>query len=185
MRPAPTGKPTGTPSTQRTDRETSAKVPARTAPLTTLGQVPWSEIKDSTGSADAIPLLLNSVAWGDEQTARTALTELRRRICQFGFVVEQATAATVPFLWELAQLPHVTVRPQIIQLLRSIADARQWESTAAVYPKLLNRRENPVVWERAARRAVRDRRGVLPGLLAEEDAELARATTELARSLGE
>ncbi|MFF3332445.1 hypothetical protein ACFYWX_23265 [Streptomyces sp. NPDC002888] len=181
MRPAPTGKP----STQRTDRDAPAGGPARTTPLMTLGQVPWSEIKDSTGSAAAIPLLLNSVAWGDEETARTALAELRSRVCQYGFVVEQATAATVPFLWELAQLPHVTCRPQIIQLLRSIADARQWESTAAVYPKLLNRRENHVVWERAARRAVRDRRAVLPRLLAEDDVEVARATTELARTLGE
>ncbi|WP_367326054.1 hypothetical protein [Streptomyces sp. HUAS ZL42] len=164
MCPAPTGKPS--------------------TPLKTLDQVPWSEIKDSTGSAAAIPILLSSVAWGDEQTARAALDDLRRRVCQYGFVVEQATAATVPFLWELAQLPQVTCRPQIIELLKCIADARQWESTAAVYPKLLNHRENHVVWERAARRAVHDRRGDLPRLLAEEDAEITRATTELARALG-
>ncbi|CAM5636220.1 AbaA OS=Streptomyces violarus OX=67380 GN=FHS41_000129 PE=4 SV=1 [Streptomyces violarus] len=51
------------------------------------------------------------------------------------------------------------------------------------YSKLLNRRENPVVWERAARQAVRARRGELGRLMADEDAEIARATTELARSL--
>ncbi|WP_328504792.1 hypothetical protein OG828_03350 [Streptomyces sp. NBC_00457] len=149
-----------------------------------LGRVPWDEIKDSTGSAAAIPLLLNSVAWGDAATARSALDELRTRICQYGFVVEQATPATVPFLWELAQLPHVTCRAQIIQLLRSIADARQWESTAAVYPKLLHHRENPVVWERQARQAVRARRGELGRLMNDEDAEIAQATTELARAIG-
>ncbi|MFB7334571.1 hypothetical protein FNH09_13305 [Streptomyces adustus] len=181
MRPAPTAQP----STQRTDSDAPARGVARTAPLMALGQVPWHEIRDSSGSAAAIPLLLNSVAWGDAETARSALDDLRKRICQFGFVVEQATAATVPFLWELARLPHVTCRAQIIRLLGNIADARQWESTAAVYPKLLNHHENHVVWERKARQAVHARRAELCHLMAEDDAEIARATTELARALGE
>ena len=116
-------------------------------PLRNLEHVSWDEIKDSKGSAHDIPFLLNSVARGDAATARAALQDLRERICQFGFVVEQATAATVPFLWELAELPQVTCRVQIIQLLKDIADARQWERTAAAYPKLLNRRENWVGWE--------------------------------------
>ncbi|MFE9172276.1 hypothetical protein ACFYNZ_22835 [Streptomyces kebangsaanensis] len=181
MRTAPTHQP----STQRTDRATPPTGVAATTPLSALERVPWSEIKDSTGSAADIPLLLAGVACGDAVTARAALEELRRRICQYGFVVEQATAATVPFLWELAQLPRVTCRPQIIQLLKNIADARQWESVAAVYPKVLSRRENPVVWERRARQAVRARSGVLPTLLADRDQDIARATTELADALAE
>ncbi|MET9148841.1 hypothetical protein [Streptomyces sp. NPDC004042] len=177
MRTAPTEQP----STQRTDRATHAAP----ASLSALGQVPWSDIRDSTGSAVGIPPLLRSMARGDADTARAALKELRGRICQYGFVVEQATAPTVPFLWELARTPQVTCRPQIIQLLRSIADARQWESVAAVYPKLLNHRENPVVWERRARQAVRARSGALRELLAEQDGEISRATTELADALAE
>ncbi|MFI2645462.1 hypothetical protein [Streptomyces sp. NPDC018610] len=177
--------PTEQPSTQRTDRATPSTGASAGAPLAALGQVPWSDIRDSTGSAAAIPQLLRRVARGDAASARAALEELRRRVCQYGFVVEQATAATVPFLWELAQLPHVTCRPQIIQLLKSIADARQWESVAAVYPKLLNHRENPAVWECRARQAVRARRGALRTLMAEPDGELARATTELADALAE
>ncbi|MGW5128535.1 hypothetical protein ACWEQ7_31750 [Streptomyces sp. NPDC004069] len=155
----------------------------RGTPLSTLGQVPWSDIRDSTGSAADIPLLLREVASGDAGTARAALDELRGRICQYGFVVEQATAATVPFLWELLRLPHVTCRPRIIRLLRGIAEARQWESVAAVYPKLLNHRENPVVWERRARQAVRARRDALPALLDDRDRETAEATAELAAAL--
>lgn len=173
------------PSNERTSHPESTTGVARTAPLMALSRVPWGEIQDSTGCAAAIPLLLNSVAWGDSDTASAALGELRRRICQYGFVVEQATAATVPFLWELAQLPQVTCRAEIIQLLRSIAGARQWESTAAVYPKLLNHRENPVVWERQARQAVRARSGALRLLMDEDDTEIARATSELARILNE
>jgi hypothetical protein len=178
MRTAPTPQP----STERTDTPTWS---TRSAPLAGLDQVPWDEIQDSRGSAAAIPVLLDRIARGDAETARAALGELRRRVCQYGFVVEQATAATVPFLWELAQRPRVTCRAQIIELLGSIADARQWESTAAVYPKLLNRRENPVVWERAARSAVRARRGAIERLMAEDDTEITRAATELVRRLGE
>ena len=183
MRTAPEDQP----STERTDDPIPSNKATRTTPLAALSRVPWRDIRDSTGSAAAVPLLLNRVASGDDATARAALGELRKRICQYGLVVEQATAATVPFLWELARLPQVTCRAEIIELLRNIADARQWETTAAIYPKLLNHRENPVVWERQARQAVRARRGDLHRLLAEADAgtEIARATTELARALGE
>ncbi|WP_328778647.1 hypothetical protein OIE52_45850 [Streptomyces canus] len=173
------------PSNERTSRPVPPTGVAPTTPLAALSRVPWAEIQDSTGCAAAIPLLLNSVAWGDPDTAGAALVDLRKRICQYGFVVEQATAATVPFLWELAQLPQVTCRAEIIQLLRSIAGARQWESTAAVYPKLLNHRENPVVWERQARQAVRAKNGALSRLMADDDSEIAHATTELARTLDE
>ncbi|MEU1852834.1 hypothetical protein ABZ499_27055 [Streptomyces sp. NPDC019990] len=181
MRSASTEDPSSSERPQRPDAPTGV---ARNTPLSALDRVPWEDIKDSTGSAATIPLLLNGIASGDAETARSALNDLRKRICQFGFVVEQATAATVPFLWELAKLPQVTCRAQIIQLLTCIADARQWESTAAVYPKLLNRRDNPVVWERAARQAVRARRDELGRLMTDADTEIARATSELARSLG-
>ncbi|MEU5364280.1 hypothetical protein ABZ354_12455 [Streptomyces sp. NPDC005925] len=179
MRTAPTHQT----SNPRTARETLTTEKTGTGPLAALDQVPWHQIQDSTGSAAAIPGLLVHLASEDAETARTALGELRKRICQYGFVVEQATAATVPFLWELAQVPRVTCRPQIIQLLKNIADARQWESIATAYPKLLNHRENPVVWEQKARQAVRSRRGALEHLMDENDTEIARATTELARAL--
>jgi hypothetical protein len=157
---------------------------ATTKPLTAVGRVSWSEMRDSTGSATAIPLLLSGVASGNTETATTALKDLRERICQYGFVVEQATAATVPFLWELAQLPQVTCRAQILHLLKNIADTRQWESIAGAYPKLLNHRENPAVWERAAREAVHAHQDALDVLMSDDDTEIAHATTELARALG-
>ncbi|MGW0580354.1 hypothetical protein ACWD25_31345 [Streptomyces sp. NPDC002920] len=122
----------------------------RTALLDDLGHVPWPEIQDTTGSAAAIPSLLTAVARGDADTAGRALGQLRRRICRYGFVVDQATAATVPFLWELVRLPQVTCRVEILRLLKSIADARQWETTAAAYPKLLSHPGDHVAWEREA-----------------------------------
>ncbi|MEH0573755.1 MULTISPECIES: hypothetical protein [Streptomyces] len=155
----------------------------RTAPLKDLGHVPWPEIKDSTGSAADIPILLTTVARGDADSAGSALGQLRRRICQFGFVVDEATAATVPFLWELVRLPQVTCRAEILRLLKSIADTRQWETTAAAYPKLLHHPDDYVGWERAARDAVHAQRDVLRQLLTEPDTEIVRATTELAETL--
>ncbi|WP_320779960.1 hypothetical protein [Streptomyces sp. CRN 30] len=178
MCPAPTQQP----STQRTELRPPTAGPAV---LRGLDRIPWAEIQDSSGSAAAVPALLGRVAGDDPEAALAALAELRGRVCQYGFVVEQATAATVPFLWELAQHPGVTCRAQIIRLLKNIADARQWESTAAVYPKLLNHRENPVVWERAARQAVRARRAALERLMADDDTEVTRVTSELARVIGE
>ncbi|MFF2997882.1 hypothetical protein ACFVTC_25530 [Streptomyces sp. NPDC057950] len=151
--------------------------------LKDLERVPWRELQDSTGAATDIPSLLTAITSGDAETAVDALARLRQRICQYGFVVDQATAATVPFLWELAQLPQVACRVQILRLLKNIADARQWESTAMAYPKLLNRRENYVGWEREARRAVRDHHGTLQRLLAEPDKEVVQATRELASAL--
>ncbi|MFI9648213.1 hypothetical protein ACIHAA_18200 [Streptomyces sp. NPDC052040] len=152
-------------------------------PLKGLERVPWDAIKDSSGSAEAIPLLLRTVARGDASAARAALRDLRSRICQYGFVVDQATAATVPFLWELARLPQVTCRVQIVRLLKSIADARQWESTASVYPKLLKHRHDYVGWERQARHAVHADHGTLRQLLTEPDIELVEAASELASAL--
>ncbi|MFF3663300.1 hypothetical protein [Streptomyces olivochromogenes] len=153
--------------------------------LKNLRDVPWRELQDSTGSATGIPFLLAAITTGDEATAVAALARLRQRICQYGFVVDQATAATVPFLWELAQLPQVPCRVQVLQLLKSIAAARQWESTAVAYPKLLNRRENYVGWEREARRAVRAHRETIQRLLDEPDKELVQAARELASALAD
>ena len=155
-------------------------------PPITLGdvtRVPWHDMRDATGSAAAIPFLLAALASGDTAASNTALTGLRNRICRYGFVVDQATAVTVPFLWDLVQRPQVTCRAQILHLLRNIAGARQWETTAAAYPKLRHRHGDHIAWEDAARRAVRDHRDAIPRLLADRDTELVRATEELATTL--
>ncbi|SNX66008.1 hypothetical protein SAMN06272735_7851 [Streptomyces sp. TLI_55] len=162
-------------------QETVGCLPQATT-LRDVGLVPWGDIEDSTGSAAAIPYLLAAIASGDEAAARDALDRLRYRICRHGFVVGQATAVTVPFLWDLVRRPQTTCRAQILRLLRNIADARQWETTAAAYPKL-RRHGHHVEWESAARRAVRSGRGVIPGLLTEPDVELVDATKALASTL--
>lgn len=155
-------------------------------PPTSLGdvtRVPWREIKDTTGSAAAIPFLLAALASGDDAAARTALYGLQNRICRSGFVVDEATAVTVPFLWDLAQRPQVTCRAQILRLLRNIAVTRQWETATAAYPKLRRRHGDHIAWESAARQAVRAHSVAIERLLRERDAELVHATEELASAL--
>lgn len=153
--------------------------------LRDVGLISWRDIEDASGSAAAIPFLLAAVASGDEPAARNALERLQHRICQYGFVVGQATAVTVPFLWDLAQRPQTACRAQILRLLRNIAAARQWETIAAAYPKLRRLHGDHVEWESAARSAVRAQRGVIPLLLAERDAEVVHATRELAATLAD
>ncbi|GHD25242.1 hypothetical protein [Streptomyces galbus] len=157
--------------------------------LDDLALVPWPEIKDCAGPASGIPSLLTTLARGDEPAATSALAQLRDRVCRYGFVVDQATAPTVPFLWDLVQLPHLGCRARILRLLDEIAHARQWETTAATYPKLLHYPEDYVGWERAAREAVRAGRAVLDALLADPttaaDPDLARAATDLATTLSD
>lgn len=151
--------------------------------LQDVGRVAWQDIEDSSGSAAAIPFLLAAIASGDAAAALNALDRLRHRICRHGFVVGQATAVTVPFLWDLAQRPRTTCRVQILLLLRDIADARQWEITAAAHPKIRRRHGAYVEWESAARHAVRAQRGALVRLMAEQDTELVHATQALASTL--
>ncbi|MGI5451629.1 hypothetical protein ACQEWB_00240 [Streptomyces sp. CA-249302] len=153
--------------------------------LQDVGLISWRDMEDVSGSAAAIPFLLAAVASGDPAAARDALERLRQRICQYGFVVGQATAVTVPILWDLAQRPQITCRAQILRLLRDIAGARQWATTAAAHPKIHRHHGDHVEWEHAARRAVRAQRGAIPRLLAEPDAEVVHATKELAATLAE
>ncbi|MFC8516509.1 hypothetical protein [Streptomyces sp. NPDC057257] len=161
---------------------TDRKIPAA---LHDVGLVSWRDIEDVSGSAAAIPFLLAAVASGDAPAARDALDRLQHRICQYGFVVGQATAVTVPFLWDLAQRPQITCRAEILRLLRDIAGARQWATTAAVYPKLHRHHGAHIEWEHAARRAVRAERGAIARLLTERDADVVHATKELAATLAE
>ncbi|WP_329331557.1 hypothetical protein OG866_02200 [Streptomyces sp. NBC_00663] len=172
------------PLTELSSGEESVRRSDQATTLRDVGLVPWGDIEDSTGSAAAIPYLLAAIASGDAAAAHDALGRLRHRICRNGFVVGQATAVTVPFLWDLARRPQTTCRAQILRLLRNIADARQWEIMAAAYPKL-RRHGDHVEWESAARRAVRAQRGAIPRLLAERDDELVDATKALAAMLAD
>jgi hypothetical protein len=143
--------------------------------------VRWDELGASSGSAAGVPSLLARVAWGGAAEALLALDELRFRLCRDGIAVEEATAAAVPLLWELAQAPQVTRRAEILRFLHEIWCNRAWSATAANSPGYALKLE----WERSAHRAIRAGVSAARRLLLDPDVEVARPARLLAAALEE
>ncbi|MES9537352.1 MULTISPECIES: hypothetical protein [unclassified Actinomadura] len=124
------------------------------------------------------------VAWGGPAESALALDDLRFRLCRDGIAVEEATAAAVPLLWELAQAPQVACRSEILRFLHEIWCSRAWSRAAAESPGSPDYvlKAN---WERSAHRAVRA--GVLTArrLVLDPDIEVAWAAQQLVTALGE
>jgi len=150
--------------------------------------VRWGDLRDARHApAGEIPPLLSRVAYGGVETALAALDELGDRICGLGFVVGEVTAATVPFLLELAAAPRLTCRAELLELLGNIVRADQWHSAAAAagggpgrpsYAEQLD-------WEVASRAAVLAGRPTAETLAASVRPEEAGAARELLRAMDE
>ncbi|MFC8419987.1 hypothetical protein ACFUN7_03715 [Streptomyces sp. NPDC057236] len=148
--------------------------------LKRVARVPWAKLSDSQGSAQGIPALLSTLAWGDQESASAALDELSDRVCALGFVVSEATAHVVPFLVELADDSAGRHRADILALLAGIHAARQWESTAAAATgKDAEKYQEKVAWEAAGRSAVAAGLEVFRRLLDDPDPDVARAARDL------
>ncbi|MFJ9721304.1 hypothetical protein ACIRP3_00960 [Streptomyces sp. NPDC101209] len=152
-----------------------------------LQRVQWTRLHAAGGaSARAVPALLSKAAWSDRDTARLAVDELGDLVCELGFVVQEATAPTVPFLVELAGAPHVLCKADVLELLRKIFIGRQWSAashtfSSGTYIHLAQQLE----WETAAQEAVRAGRHVYDGLLSSVDPDVAQAAAKLLRSFAE
>jgi hypothetical protein len=143
--------------------------------------VSWGELGESSGSAAGVPSLLAKVAWGGPADSLLALDDLRFRLCRDGIAVEEATAAAVPLLWELAQAPQVTCRPEILRFLHEIWCSRAWSRAAANSPEYALK----VEWERSAHRAVRAELVAARRLLLDPDSEVAQAARLLLTAIDE
>ncbi|MFJ4838283.1 hypothetical protein [Streptomyces sp. NPDC088746] len=86
--------------------------------LRDMRHVQWHELRHAQGSASQVPGLLSRIAWGDSESAEDALSDLGRWIG--AMAVFDATAATVPFLWELAAMESVKDRVGVLGLLGTI-----------------------------------------------------------------
>ncbi|MFF5790195.1 hypothetical protein ACFY8P_35130 [Streptomyces sp. NPDC012693] len=153
--------------------------------LRSVSGVRWGELRDATGAAAGrIPSLLSRIAYGDEDTARTAVDDLGDAICALGFVVGEATAPTVPFLLELVGSPHMARKAELLDLLGSICRTDQWHSAAAAAQ---NREHDTTYqqqpgWEAASRTAVHAGRSVIEGVASSvrpEEATPARKLLQL------
>ncbi|MEU8122202.1 hypothetical protein AB0C21_26145 [Spirillospora sp. NPDC049024] len=113
-----------------------------------------------------------------------ALDDLRFRLCRDGIAVEEATAAAVPLLWELAQAPQVACRSEILRFLHEIWCSRAWSRAAADSPGSPDH-VLKAGWERSAHRAVGA--GVLAArrLVLDPDIEVGRVAQRLLAALGE
>ncbi|MEU7696723.1 hypothetical protein [Streptomyces sp. NPDC039028] len=135
--------------------------------LRSLSGVRWGALRDATGAAaGGIPPLLSRIAYGDEDTARTAIDDLGEAVCALGFVVGEATAPTVPFLLELVGSPHVPCKAELLDLLGSICQTGQWHSAASANqdPKQNASYQQQTGWETTSRAAVYAGRSVIEGV---------------------
>ncbi|MGW2395921.1 hypothetical protein ACWCYY_05155 [Kitasatospora sp. NPDC001664] len=146
--------------------------------------VRWHELQDACGPARDVPDLLSRAAWGDAPSSRDAIDRLKDHICELGFVVREATAPAIPFLVELAEAPHIQCRPEILDLLLSIARANQWSNAAAAMPS--DRAGNyaePLDWERACRSALHDAAPSLQKLASSLETEVAQPARKIIQLL--
>lgn len=89
--------------------------------LERLETVDWSSLTHAYGEATDVPPLLRSLTSPDGEERDRALYELFGNVWHQG-TVYPATAAAVPFLYELLTTPDVPGRAGIAQLLACIAD---------------------------------------------------------------
>ncbi|MFG3525271.1 hypothetical protein ACGF8B_00850 [Streptomyces sp. NPDC047917] len=157
--------------------------------LRSVSGVRWGELRDATGAAaGSIPPLLSRIAYGDEDTARTAIDDLGDAICALGFVVGEATAPTVPFLLELVGSAHVARKAELLDLLGSICRTDQWHSAAAAAAQ---DREHDASyqqqpgWEAASRAAVYAGRSVIKGVASSVRPEEATPARKLLQVMDE
>ncbi|MGW4626123.1 hypothetical protein [Streptomyces rubiginosohelvolus] len=121
--------------------------------LGAMRNVRWHELQHAYGSASQVPGVLSRIAWGDAPSSDEALSDLERWIGTPP--VFDSTAATVPFLWELAATDTVRDRAGVLDLLATILAAGNPEHPA---------------WTRAAHEAVAEGRGTAVRLAADDRA---------------
>ncbi|MBB1244439.1 hypothetical protein GL263_12830 [Streptomyces durbertensis] len=144
-----------------------------------VSRVRWAELTDATGSATDLPGLLGRIAWGNADVAQDAVDQLGDRVCELGFVVQEATPHVVPFLLELVADPAVTCRAELLALLTRVYEANQWESAAAAAPSHAANYEAKVDWEQRSRTAVAAGAEVFAQLVLSAEPEVARLAGEL------
>ncbi|MFD7744189.1 hypothetical protein ACFV6J_38580, partial [Kitasatospora sp. NPDC059800] len=87
-----------------------------------LHDIDWSQMHHAYGTAEEVPGLLHALASSDEEERRNALDRFYGAVHHQGDVY-QCTAASVPFLFELAGDAAAPVRAAVVELLVGIGSA--------------------------------------------------------------
>src|SRR5258708_18158617 len=88
-----------------------------------LAAIDWGGLCHAYGDADDVPGALRSLLSPDPKAREQAIGEVYGSIWHQG-TVYSASAAAVPFLYELLTAPEVPGKPEIAHLLACIADGR-------------------------------------------------------------
>lgn len=99
--------------------------------LAGLDTVDWASLPHAYGAAADVPGLLRSLGSPDPKVREATVYELFGNIWHQG-TVYPATAAAIPFLYELLAAPAVQDRSAIAHLLACIADGRGYLEVHAV-----------------------------------------------------
>src|SRR5262245_59533068 len=86
-----------------------------------LEAVDWASLRHAYGEATDVPGLLRALLSSDPKVREETIYELFGNIWHQG-TVYPASAAAVPFLYELLTAPEVQDKPAIAHLLASIAE---------------------------------------------------------------
>ncbi len=146
-----------------------------------LNEVDWKNVRHRNGPADNIPKLLLDLLSKDKKIQSSAILELFDTIWHHGTVYE-ATAPTVPFLYEVLKNPACFERFSVVWLLFVIANGH------SVYPNdppEKNRTEKGSIWANNAHGAVRQGVKTILGLLEDKDKDLRLPVVLLLASLPE
>jgi len=135
--------------------------------LKDMRHVQWHELRHAQGSASQVPGMLSRIAWGDDESAEDALSDLGQ--CIGAMAAFDATVATVPFLWELAAMETVKDRAGVLALLGTILAHGH-----ALHPE----------WTRDAHLAVLTGRMTAERLASDGDPAVRTAAGELLAALG-
>ncbi|MFE9046481.1 hypothetical protein ACFY9F_37775 [Streptomyces sp. NPDC012421] len=127
-----------------------------------MSRVRWQELTHAYGSAKEVPGRLSRVAWGDEPTSASALSDLGLWLGELS--VFDATVEAVPFLWDLAVTESVASRRDVVQLLTTILQQANPSRLDIQY---------------SAHRAVLDGRALAGRLAGDEDPAIRAAAQDL------
>lgn len=117
--------------------------------LKRVSAVPWAQLHVASGTAQGVPGLLSTLAWGEESAATVALDELQSSICRDGLAVSEATEHVIPFLWEIVGVRRGVICAEIIRLLEIILLSDSWGRAYTAAPKKYEANYvDKVEWER-------------------------------------
>ncbi|MFJ1796592.1 hypothetical protein [Kitasatospora griseola] len=87
-----------------------------------LDDIEWSKMHHAYGTAEEVPVLLRELASVEDETRSRALSRFYGAVHHQGDVYRR-TAASLPFLFELAQDAAAPGRAAVIELLVSVGES--------------------------------------------------------------